>query len=389
MRTLSSLFVAACLAATIFMLPGCGGSSSEQAQAQQQQQAPAPEVTVVTMAPQAVTMTTILAGRTSAHLEAEVRPQVGGIIQKRLFTEGADVEAGQPLYTIDPSTYQAAYDNAKAALAKAEASAVPLGLKARRYAELVTTAAVSEQDNDDTQAAYNEALAAVEVARAALETTRIDLGHTTITAPISGRIGASMVTPGALVTAGQTTPLAIIRRIDPIYVDVTQSSRELLRLRRAMAEGRLTRSGADTAAVKLLYEDDSPYPLTGAMQFADISVDEDTGVFTLRALFPNPDHDLLPGMYVKAVIEEGVAPNALLVPQRAVSRNPRGNPYVMVVGPGGTIEQRELVTDRAMGENWLVSSGLEAGEKVVVEGLQKIRAGVRVTTVDAQAAAQQ
>ncbi len=378
----------ALLAITLAALAGCGGSSTDQAQAQQAQ-APAPEVAVHTMAPERVTLTTTLPGRTASHLVAEVRPQVNGIIQQRLFTEGSDVKAGQPLYQIDPSTYRAAYDNAKAALSKAEANAVPLALEAKRYAELVKTGAVSDQDNDNAQAAHRQAQAAIEVAQAALQSTRIDLEHTTITAPISGRIGASKVTRGALVTANQATPLAIIQRIDPIYVDVTQSSRDLLRLRRAFADGHLTRSGVDTAKVKLLYEDGTPYPLEGALQFSDITVDEDTGVYTTRAQFPNPDHDLLPGMYVKAVLEEGVLPDALLAPQKAVARDPKGKPYVMLVKPDGTVEQRSIEVDRALGENWLVTSGLAAGDKIVVEGLQKIRAGAKVTTVEAQPPAQQ
>jgi len=383
-----SLFPAAILAVALTVISGCGDSGPEQARAQAAQQAPAPEVAVVNVAPKSVTLTTVLAGRTSAHMKAQVRPQVNGIIQKRLFTEGADVRSGQPLYTIDPSTYKAAFDNAKASLTQAEANAVPLALKAERYTELVKTGVVSEQDNDDAQAAYRQAQAAIEVAQAALQAARIDLEHTTVRAPISGRIGASRVTQGALVTANQADALAIIQQIDPIYVDVTQSSRDMLRLRRALAEGRLTRSGADTAAVGLLYEDDSPYALKGSLQFTDITVNEDTGVFTLRALFPNPDHDLLPGMYVKAVLEEGVAQQAILVPQKAVSRTPRGNPYVMVALPDGTVEQRVIATDRALGDNWLVSSGLKAGDKVIVEGLQKIRAGIKVATVNAPAAKQ-
>ena len=387
-RYVSSLVPALLLTAALAVLPGCG-SSSEQAQAQPAAQAPAPEVSVVTMVTTDLTLTTTLAGRTSAFLMAEVRPQVNGIIQKRFFTEGSDVRQGQALYKIDPSTYQAACDNAKAALAQAEATAVPLGLEAARYAELVTTGAVSKQDNDDAQAANRQALAAIEVARAALKAARINLDHTTINAPISGRIGASKVTQGALVTANQSTPLAIVQQIDPIHVDVTQSSRELLRLRRAFAEGRLTRSGDGQASAGLLYEDDSPYPLRGALQFADISVDEDTGVFTLRALFPNPDHDLLPGMYVKAVLQEGVARQAILTPQKAVSRTPRGTPYVMVVTPDGVVEQRGIVTDRAIGEDWLVSSGLAAGDKVIVEGLQKIRPGIQVAVVEAADQAKQ
>jgi membrane fusion protein (multidrug efflux system) len=380
-----SLPLALCLL-LLALAAGCDRSTPAKNQAAA---AAPPEVGVATLTAQAVPLTTVLAGRTSAHLKAEVRPQVGGIIQARLFTEGSDVTKGQPLYRIDPATFQAAAANARAALAKAVANAEPLALKARRYAELVKTGAVSTQDYDDALAASRQAQAAIEVAQAALKTASIDLDHTTITAPIAGRIGASQVTPGALVTANQATALATIQQIDPIYVDVTQSSRDLLRLRRALADGSLTRAGEAAASVKLLYEDDTPYSLPGALQFADLTVDEATGVYTLRALFPNPNHDLLPGMYVKAVLEEGVAKSAILVPQKAVSRTPRGNPYVMLVAADGTVQQREFTADRAVGENWLATAGLAAGDRVVVDGLQKIRAGMKVTVAAAPAPAQQ
>jgi len=371
------------------LIPVAGCDRAPQAQAQQAAAAPLPEVGVVVLSFQDVPLTTVLAGRTSPHLVAQVRPQVSGIILERSFTEGSEVTKGQPLYRIDPSTYRAVYANAKASLAVAVANAEPLGLKAKRYAELVKTGSVSQQDNDDAQAAHRQALAAIEAAEAALQSARIDLDHTTITAPISGRIGASQATPGALVTANQSTALATIQQIDPIYVDVTQSSRDLLRLRRALADGSLARSNANAAAAKLLYEDDTPYALAGTLQFADLTVTEDTGVYTLRVLFPNPGHDLLPGMYVKAVLEEGVARQAILVPQKAVSRNPKGTPYVMLVAADGTVAQREFTADRALGENWLATAGLKAGDTIVVEGLQKIRAGSKVTTVEATTKAQQ
>ena len=380
MRSLVSQSV---LLLALLLVAGCDRSS--QAPAAAAQAAP-PEVGVVAITPQRVPLTTTLAGRVSAFLKSEVRPQVGGIIQARLFQEGAEVKAGQPLYKIDPATFQATYNNAKAALAKAEAGAMPLGLKARRYSELVKTGAVSTQDNDDAQAAYREAEAAILVARAALESARIDLDRTTVTAPVSGRIGASAVTPGALVTASQATPLATVQQTDPAYVDLTQSSRDLLRLRRAFAEGRLARSAEGKARVKLLYEDGSAYPLEGALEFADITVDQNTGVYTLRVLFPNPDRGLLPGMYVRAVLEEGVAEAALLVPQPAVSRDNKGTPYAMVALPDGTLEQRSLTVDRVVGDAWLVTGGLAAGDQVVVEGLQKVRAGMKAKAVPAGAA---
>jgi len=344
------------------------------------------EVTVVTIAPQPVTLTTVLAGRTSPFQVSDVRPQVGGIIQKRLFKEGSDVKAGEVLYQIDPATYQAAYDNAKAALAKAEANALPARLKGNRYGNLSKVNAVSQQDNDDAQAAKLQAEAEVVSARAALETARINLSYTRVTAPIGGRIGKSSVTPGALVTASQAVALATVQQTNPMYVDVTQSSSEVLRLKRDLASGNLKKSGADGAKVKLIYEDGTPYTLEGSLQFSDITVDQDTGVITLRALFPNPNQDLLPGLYVRAVLEEGVEADAILVPQGAITRDSKGNPTVMCVKPDNTVEVRTIEVSRVVGENWLVRGGLAAGDRVIVEGLQKVQPGAKVKTVEAGAA---
>ncbi|MBZ2170709.1 efflux RND transporter periplasmic adaptor subunit [Nitratidesulfovibrio sp. SRB-5] len=348
--------------------------------------APEPEATVVTIRPGTVTLSTILPGRTAALLVSEVRPQVGGIIQKRLFREGADVKEGEVLYQIDPATFQAAYDSAKAVLARAEAAVEPARLKAARYADLVKTNGVSQQDNDDAQAAYKQYVAEVASARAALETARINLGYTRVVAPISGRIGRSSVTPGALVTANQANALATVQKTDPAYVDVTQSTGELLRLRRALAEGRLRKAGTDGAKVKLLFEDGSAYPLEGTLQFSDITVDPDTSVVTLRALFPNPKRDLLPGLYVRAVLEEGVDENAILVPQAAVTRDSKGNPMVLLVTADNTVERRSITVDRVVGSDWLVGSGLAAGDRVIVEGLQKVRPGGKVKATEAVAA---
>lgn len=345
-----------------------------------------PEVSVITITPQHVKLTTFLAGRTTAHLVAEVRPQVGGIVQQRLFQEGGDVKAGQVLYQIDPATYQAAYDNARAALAKAEANALPAKLKAERYESLVKVGSLSKQENDEAQAAYQQSLAEVAAAKAALETARINLSYTRVTAPIAGRIGKSAVTPGALVTASQATALATVQQIDPIYVDVTQSSAELLQLKRNLANGTIRKAGDDGANIKLFYEDGSPYPIEGVLQFSDITVDQTTGVVTLRALFPNPQHDLLPGLYVRALLEEGVEENAILVPQGAVSRNAKGDPWVLLVKDDNTVEQRQIRVERASGGDWLVNEGLQAGDRVIVEGLQKVRPGARVRAVEAQAA---
>ncbi|MBP5988330.1 MAG: efflux RND transporter periplasmic adaptor subunit [Azonexus sp.] len=345
-----------------------------------------PEVGVVEVQPQKVALTTELAGRTSAYMVSEVRPQVGGIIQKRLFTEGGDVAAGQPLYQIDPATYQAAFESAKASVAKAEANLASTRSKASRYEELVAIKAVSQQDNDDAQAALKQGLADVAATKAAVETARINLAYTKVAAPIAGRIGRSTVTPGALVTASQQSALATVQQLDPIYVDVTQSSAELLRLKRDLTSGKLKKAGAAQAAVKLVLEDGSAYPLTGKLQFSDVTVDQGTGTIMLRAVFPNPKGDLLPGMYVRTVLEEGVDEQAILAPQQGVSRDTKGNPTAMVVGADSKVEQRTLKTSRVMGDKWLISEGLKAGDKLIIDGLQKIRPGMPVKPVPATVA---
>lgn len=376
-----SAAVSALLLFALTLLAACGqGQQAAQPQAQE------PEVAVATIAPRAVTLTTVLPGRTSAHLTSEVRPQVGGIIQKRLFREGSDVKAGEALYQIDPATYQAAFDTARAALAKAEANALPARLKAERYEGLVKVRGVSQQDNDDAQAARRQSEAEVLAAKAALDTARINLSYTRVAAPISGRIGKSSVTPGALVTASQATPLATIQQADPVYVDVTQSSAEVMRLKRELASGGLKKSGASGARVKLIFDDGTTYAHEGTLQFSDITVDQGTGVVTLRAEFPNPQGELLPGLYVRAVIEEGVREGAILVPQGAVMRDSKGNPMVMTVKADGTVEPRPIQTDRAVGDQWLVGQGLAAGDRVIVDGLMKARPGAKVKAVEAGAA---
>lgn len=340
-----------------------------------------PEVGIVVIQPQRVALTMELPGRTSAYLIAEVRPQVSGIIQKRLFTEGADVNAGEVLYQIDPATYQAAYNSARAALARAEANLNPARLKAERYEELVKINAVSQQDFDDASAALKQAEADVEAGKAAVETARINLAYTKVTAPISGRIGRSSVTNGALVTASQSAALATIQQLSPIYVDVTQSSAELLRLRQNLASGVLKSNGSAQARAKLLLEDGTAYPLPGTLKFSEVTVDQSTGSITLRAVFPNPNQALLPGMFVRAILEEGVNEQAILVPQRGVTRNPAGNAMVMVVGSEGKVEPRVIKVVRTIGDNWLVSEGLKAGDRVILEGLQKARPGTPVKAV--------
>lgn len=340
-----------------------------------------PEVAVVSVQPKRVTLTTELPGRTSAYLVAEVRPQVGGIIQNRLFTEGSDVKAGEVLYQIDPASYQAAYNSAKAALARAEANLNPARLKAGRYQELVKINAVSQQEYDDASGALKQAEADVEAGKAALETARINLAYTKVTAPISGRIGRSSVTNGALVTANQPVALATIQQLSPMYVDVTQSSAELLHLKQNMASGIMKGNGAAQKRVNLLLEDGSAYPLHGTLKFSEVTVDQSTGSVTLRAVFPNPKQTLLPGMFVRAVLEEGVNEQAILVPQQGVTRSPDGNAMVMVVGVEDKVEPRIIKVVRTVGDSWLVSEGLKTGDRVIMEGLQKARPGTPVKAV--------
>jgi len=380
---LNALAAAVTLLAGSAILAGCG-----QPHAAAAGQAPGPvEVGVVTVQPQKLALTTELAGRTSAYQVSEVRPQVGGIIQKRQFTEGGEVKAGQPLYQIDPATYQATYDSAKASLAKAEASLVTARNKASRYKDLVQIKGVSQQDFDDAEAGAKQADADVAAARAAVETARINLAYTKVASPISGRIGKSSVTPGALVTASQQNALTTVTQLDPIYVDVTQSSTELLRLKRDLASGRLKSAGANQAAVQLVLEDGSTYALPGKLQFSDVTVDQSTGSINLRAVFPNPKGDLLPGMYVRAILEEGVDEQALLIPQRGVSRDTKGNPTALVVGADGKAEPRVLKTARTIGDQWLVTDGVKPGDQVIVEGLQKVRPGAPAKAVPVTSAA--
>ncbi len=396
-----------------------------------------PEVGVVTIQPQRVTVTTELAGHTSAYLVAEVRPQVSGIVQERRFTEGSDVKAGDVLYRIDPATYQAAYDSALAALARAkaahasakaalagtrtaqdsakaarsraEANAVPRRLKAERFTELVAINAVSKQDADDATAAVRQseaeiqstdaaiggseaeiarAEAAVQVAaadiagaEAVLEAARINLARTKVTAPISGRIGKSAVTTGALVTANQATALATIQQLNQVYVDVSETSANVLRLRQNVASGRLKQGGEARATVKLVLENGVTYPLAGILKFSDVTVAPGTGSVTLRSVFPNPEQLLLPGMFVRAIVQEGENEEAILVPQRGVSRDAKGEPVAMVVGAGEKVESRRLKIDRALGDQWLIATGLAAGDRVILEGLQRVRAGTPVKAV--------
>ncbi|WP_229416886.1 efflux RND transporter periplasmic adaptor subunit [Massilia eburnea] len=359
------------VAAVAAMVAGCGEKQASAAQGGAKQ---APEVAVFTVTPQALAMSTELPGRTAAYQVAEVRPQVGGLIQKRLFTEGADVKAGAQLYQIDSATYLAAFNSAKASLAKAKANLAAAAPKVARYKELVAIEGVSRQDYDDAVAAREQAKAEVEAAQAALDSARINVDYTKVAAPISGRISRSNVTPGALVTAGQASALTTVQQLDPIYVDVTQSSEELLRLKREMDSGSIKKVNGQ-AAVTLLLSDGSKYALPGKLQFSDVSVDPGTGNVTLRALFPNPKHDLLPGMFVRAVLETGVSEQAIAVPQMGVTRNPKGEATALVLNKEGKVEQRVLQTGGTIGDKWLVKSGLESGDRVIVEGLQKVKPG--------------
>jgi membrane fusion protein (multidrug efflux system) len=356
------------------ILVGCGQKTTGT-------QSIAPEVAVVTIQPKQVVITTELSGRTFPNLVAEVRPQVGGIIQKRLFTEGSDVKAGQVLYKIDPSPFQAALDNASASLARSEAYLSTIRLKAERLRELLVDKAVSRQDYDDAAAALKQTEADIQLGKAMVETAIINMRYTSVMAPISGRIGRSNVTQGALVTASQSHPLATIQQLDPMYVDVPQSTTDVLRLRQGLKEGSLDQNGASQKKVKLILEDGTAYPLEGTLQFRDITVDPTTGSVILRIIFPNPKDILLPGMVVRTVVQEGINKRAILVPQQAVSRDPKGNPFTLIVDAASKVQLRMLTLERAIGDQWLVSSGLAQGERVIVEGMQKVTPGSLVKVV--------
>jgi membrane fusion protein (multidrug efflux system) len=360
-------------------LAGCGNPGKPPAP-------PPAEVGVVTIKAQSVPLQTELPGRTSPYAISQVRPQINGIILARAFQEGANVKAGQLLYRIDPAPYRAAVDQAKAQLANAEANLVTLKLKADRYAQLIKTDSIARQDYDDAQAAYGQGVATVQQDKAALQTAQINLGYTDIRAPISGRIGVSAYTQGALVTSGQTDALTSIQTLDPIYVDVTQSTAELLRLERAIAGGEVRRSAGLTARVRLVLEDGSGYPLEGRLQFTDVTVDQASGAVTLRALFPNPKGVLLPGMYVRAQIVEAVDQNGILAPQQGVTRDPKGAASVFVVDSQNKAESRPIQVGQAVGSDWLVLQGLNPGDRVITEGLQKVRPGAIVKPVPAGSA---
>ncbi|MCP2232348.1 membrane fusion protein (multidrug efflux system) [Erwinia aphidicola] len=355
------------------MLTGCDNKDSQQAGQQQ-----APEVGITTLKSAPLKITTDLPGRTSSFRIAEVRPQVSGIILKRNFVEGSDIKAGESLYQIDPATYQAAYDSAKGDLAQAQANAQIAALTVKRYKPLLGTKYISQQDYDTAAATQSQTAAAVQAAQAAVESARINLAYTKVTSPISGRIGKSSVTEGALVQSAQTTALATVQQLDPIYVDVTQSSEDFIRLRDELKSGQLQQTNGK-AEVKLLTQDGKEYSQSGTLEFSDVTVDETTGSITLRAVFPNPDHNLLPGMFVRARLDEGTNPNALLVPQQGITRTPTGQATAMVVGADNKVEVRNVTADQAFGDKWLVTSGLKDGDRVITTGLQRVKPGAAVT----------
>lgn len=343
--------------------------------------AAAPEVSVITVAPQRVVLATELPGRVSAFRTADVRPQVSGVLKQRLFSEGAAVRAGQVLYQIEPAPYRAALDNARATLARVESQLPALRLRAERVRSLLPGKAVSEQDVDDTAAALKQAEAEVRSCQAAIAAAEINLGYCRIVAPISGRIGRSSVTEGALVTAHQPLTLATIQEMDSVYVDMPQSTSEVLQLRRRLDAGLVSREESGRNTVSLLLEDATPYAHKGSFKFRDITTDPTTGSVILRAVFHNPEAFLLPGMFVRASVEEGTNANAILIPQQGVTRTPKGEPIALVVGEGSTVEQRPLTLDRAVGNHWLVATGLQVGDQVIVEGSLRVRPGMAVMAV--------
>ncbi len=370
--------IALLFASSSLILAGCNDSQSAVNTAPKD-----PEVGVVTLAPQSTTLKSELAGRTAAQMVAQIRPQVSGIVQKRAFTEGAMVKAGELLYQIDPASYQAAQASAKATLARAEATASAARLKAKRQADLFAIEAISQQDNEDAQTALQQAEADVASARAALETASINLERTRIVSPIAGRVEASTVTPGALVTANQETALTTVQQLDPIYVDIPQSSLEVLQLRKALSSGALKSEG-NAARIQLVLEDGSTYAHEGKLQFAGVTVNTTTGAVTLRALVPNPERLLMPGMYVRARLDKGTDPEALLVPQPGIGRDNTGKATALVVNAENKVEQRKVEVSEAIGTNWRVTDGLKAGERVIIEGSGKVRPGQSVRVVDVQ-----
>lgn len=383
LRQISFVAVTLVTASGALLLSGCGKSQSAPSAAPA-----ALEAHVLTIQPQTVTLTTELPGRTSAYRVSEVRARISGIVQKRLFTEGADVKAGDLLFEIDPAPYQAAFDSAKATLAKAEASLFSAQAQADRFKDLVGSDAISRQTYDDAEAKRLASTADVAAAKAALQAAEINLGYTRVTAPIGGRIGRAAVTEGAYVQQGTATLLATIQQLNPLYIDLNQSADDALQLKQAVASGRLSQSGNGSASLTVLLNNTTAYAQTGTLEFSDVSVSPTTGTVTLRGTIPNPQLDLLPGMFVKARIEQGTTNNAILVPQSVVSRDGAGNATVLVVGAGDKVELRTLQVARMVGPDWLVASGLNIGERVILDNRQKLRPGMSVKPLTAETAAQ-
>ena len=369
-RRTSTLIIAAAL-----LLAACGKDQGGPP--------PPPEVSVITLKARAIQITDQLPGRTTAFRVAEVRPQVTGIVQRRLFSEGTEVKAGQQLFQIDSGSYRAALSSAEAALKRAEAQAVTAKLLQERYAPLIDANAVSKQENDEAIASRARAEADVASARAAVDAARINVVYTQVLSPITGQIGRTLVTEGALVTSGQQSPLATVQQLDPIYVDITQSSTDMLRLQRQLASGELVKDDKNQAEVTLTLEDGSLYPERGRLKVSEASVDPSTGSVTLRAVFPNPRRELLPGMFVRAQLAQGTRSAALLVPQRGVSHNPKGEATVLIVDKDDKVAERVVTADRSINGEWLITAGLAQGDRVIVDGLQKAKPGSAVKPVPA------
>ena len=372
MRSVPRSTTFACAALTLAVLSACGKKDAAPAAP------PPPKVAVVTVAPASITLTSELPGRTEASRIAEVRARTAGIVLKRVFKEGGDVKAGEVLFRIDPASFQASFDSAQAAVGRAEANLAQADLRVKRYTPLLAAQAVSQQEYDDAITSQKQARADLATAKAARTNAGLTLGYATVTAPIAGRIGRALVTEGALVGQGEATPMATVQQLDPIYVTITQSSTELLKLRRALADGKLKSAGKDEARVSLVTEDGQTYPQTGKLLFSDVSVDQTTGSVSMRAEFPNPNRTLLPGMYVRARLDQGVNEAAITVPQQAVVRGTDGA-TVLIVGADNKVSAQPVKADAAQNGNWVVSSGLKGGERVIVEGFQKAKPGATVT----------
>jgi membrane fusion protein (multidrug efflux system) len=383
LRSSSIIFI------SVLIVTACDFIDSESKVTEVPASKPLPKVSFLKIEPKPLALTSELTGRTSPYRIAEVRPQVSGIILDRAFSEGERVEVGQILYKIDPANYQAEYDRAKATLARDEAALTTARLKAERYAGLVKAKSVSQEAYEEADAALKQAQANIAMDKALLQSARIALNYTHVSAPIAGYIGRSNVTQGALVTANQVTSLATIRQLDPIYVDVTQSSVDLLRLKRALSRGDVQRPDPLHPKVELILEDGSKYPHKGQLKFSEMMVDEKTGSITIRALFPNPDQQLLPGMYVRAIVQEGIKQNAILVPQQAVTRDANGNASTLTINSESIVEPRQLTIARAVGNQWLINDGLKADDQVIIKGLQKVRPGDKADAVEIMSSKQE